>query len=126
MFKLSRYPALSTEMFTSIMEPELPPTDLGVGACNDRHRFNDDGWWGGTAVITGAAGAAPSLHLAVMFNGIFSPAARDQSVRIELSMPEKNRTIIDEVRLRLSLVNLFNYLLHNILCHSHLCLNILN
>lgn len=90
------------------MEPELPPTELGVGACNDLLRFNDDGWWGGTAVITGAAGAAPSMHLAVMFNGIFSPNARDTSVRISLYMPEKNRTIIDEVRYRQIPVKLLN------------------
>ncbi|KAG7308648.1 hypothetical protein JYU34_005870 [Plutella xylostella] len=97
--RINRYPALSTEMFTTLLEPESPPTSSGGGACDDfRLPGQEDGWWGGTAVVTGAAGAAPSLHLAVLYNGVFAPASRDQSVRLTLTLPEKNQTIIDETQ----------------------------
>lgn len=85
-------------MFTTVLEPEYPPASIGNGACEDiRSTSQEDGWWGGTAIVTGAVGAAPSLHLAVLYNGIFAPASRDQSVRLTLVLPEKNQTIIDEV-----------------------------
>lgn len=85
-------------MFTSLLEPEHPPGSFGIGACDDiRKPGQEEGWWGGTAVVTGAAGAAPSLHLALVYNGIFAPSVRDQAVRVLLTLPEKNQTIIDEV-----------------------------
>lgn len=93
-----RYPALSSEMFTSLLEPEHPPASFGIGACDDiRVTGQEEGWWGGTVVVTGAAGAAPSLHLALVYNGIFGPNTKDQAVRVLLTLPEKNQTIIDEV-----------------------------
>lgn len=48
-------------------------------------------------MVTGAAGAAPSLHLALLYNGVFTPASRDQAVRVLLTLPDKNQTIIDDV-----------------------------
>lgn len=85
-------------MFTSLLEPEHPPDSFGIGACDDfRAPGQEEGWWGGTVVVTGAAGAAPSLHLALVYNGIFGPSTRDQAVRVLLTLPEKNQTIIDEV-----------------------------
>lgn len=88
-------------MFTSLLEPEHPPASLSLGSCEEFRQSpessKEDGWWGGTAVVTGAAGAAPSLHLAVLYNGVFAPAATDQTVRLTLYVPEKNQTIIDEV-----------------------------
>ncbi|XP_050351224.1 dorsal-ventral patterning protein Sog isoform X2 [Nymphalis io] len=97
--RINRYPALSTEMFTSLLEPEHIPTTIGNGPCDDyRSPGQEEGWWGGTAVVTGAAGAAPSLHLAIIYNGVFMPASRDQSVRVLLTLPERNQTIIDEIQ----------------------------
>lgn len=85
-------------MFTSLLEPEHAPPAVTRGPCDDyRMPGQEEGWWGGTAVVTGAAGAAPSLHLAIIYNGVFTPASRDQSVRVLLTLPEKNQTIIDEV-----------------------------
>lgn len=85
-------------MFTSLLEPEHPPESFGIGACDDfRVPGQEEGWWGGTVVVTGVAGAAPSLHLALLYNGIFGPSARDQAVKVLLTLPEKNQTIIDEV-----------------------------
>ncbi|GBP23181.1 Dorsal-ventral patterning protein Sog [Eumeta japonica] len=96
-----RYPALSSEMFTSVLEPERPPAVAGLGACDEsRAQLGrvDDGWWGGTGVVTGVAGAAPSLHVALLYNGVFSTNSRDQTVRLTLTLPEKNQTIIDEMQ----------------------------
>ncbi|XP_030040893.1 dorsal-ventral patterning protein Sog isoform X1 [Manduca sexta] len=96
--RIDRYPALSSEMFTTLLEPEHPPTSFGQGACRDyRAVDHEDGWWGGTAVITGVAGATPSLYLALMFNGVFpKTAATSHLVRVVLTLPEKNQTIIDQ------------------------------
>lgn len=94
-----RYPALTSEMFTTLLEPELPPPSFGQGACRD-YETNDqeDGWWGGTAIITGVAGATPSLYLALVFNGVFpKTVATSHLVKVVLTLPEKNQTIIDQV-----------------------------
>ncbi|KPI94408.1 Dorsal-ventral patterning protein Sog [Papilio xuthus] len=97
--RINRYPALSTEMFTTLLEPENPPASIVNGACDDYRTLGQEGgWWGGTAIVTGAAGAAPSLHLAIIYNGIFTLSARDQSVRVLLTLPERNQTIIDEIQ----------------------------
>lgn len=90
-------------MFTTLLEPDNPPMNYGSGACDDTQSFRgqESGWWGGTAVVTGAAGAAPSLHLAVIYNGVFPVGSRDQTVRFILALPEKNQTIIDEVFIRI-------------------------
>ncbi|XP_061716121.1 dorsal-ventral patterning protein Sog isoform X1 [Cydia pomonella] len=97
--RINRYPALSTEMFTSLLEPEQPPSVFENGACDDvRMPGQEPGWWGGTAVVTGAAGAAPSLHLALIYNGIFPPTGKDHAVRVMLTLPDKNQTIIDEIQ----------------------------
>ncbi|XP_032516989.2 dorsal-ventral patterning protein Sog isoform X1 [Danaus plexippus] len=97
--RINRYPALATEMFTSLLEPDHVPTSFSSGPCDEfRVPGKEEGWWGGTAVVTGAAGAAPSLHLAIVYNGVFMPAARDQSVRVLLTLPDRNQTIIDEVQ----------------------------
>lgn len=85
-------------MFTSLLEPEHVPIAMGNGPCEDyRASGREEGWWGGTAIVTGAAGPAPSLHLAIIYNGVFKPSSYDQSVRVILTLPEKNQTIIDEV-----------------------------
>lgn len=85
-------------MFTSLLEPEHIPKMIGNGPCDDnRTPGQEEGWWGGTAVVTGAAGAAPSLHLAIIYNGVFMPISKDHSVRVLLTLPERNQTIIDEV-----------------------------
>lgn len=85
-------------MFTSLLEPEHPPSTIGNAPCEDyRTPGREEGWWGGTAIVTGAAGPAPSLHLAIIYNGVFKPSSWDQSVRVVLTLPERNQTIIDEV-----------------------------
>lgn len=98
--RIDRYPALSSEMFTTLLEPEHPPTSIGQGACVDFPTMEyEDGWWGGTAVITAVSGATPSLYLAIVFNGVFpkTPSA-SHLVKVILTLPEKNQTIIDQVQ----------------------------
>lgn len=86
-------------MFTTLLEPEHPPPSFGQGACRDYGAMDhEDGWWGGTAIITGVAGATPSLYLALVFNGVFpKSASTSHLVKIVLTLPEKNQTIIDQV-----------------------------
>ncbi|XP_053609140.1 dorsal-ventral patterning protein Sog [Plodia interpunctella] len=103
--RIDRYPALASEMFTSLLEPESPIDLSGDSSCNDHYRPGQQDrpgqqeGWGGTAVVTGVAGAAPSLHIAVAYNGVFPPAqGKEQLVRVLLSLPDKNETIIDEVQ----------------------------
>ncbi|XP_059052840.1 dorsal-ventral patterning protein Sog [Achroia grisella] len=105
--RIDRYPALTSEMFTTLLEPEHLPPPPGNSACEDSFQpgqtslalTGQQEGWGGTAVVTGVAGAAPSLHFAIAYNGIFSPTPREkeQAVRVVLTMSDKNQTIIDEI-----------------------------
>ncbi|KOB79167.1 Chordin [Operophtera brumata] len=98
--RIDRYPALTSEMFTTLLEPEHPPPSFGQGACRDYGAMDhEDGWWGGTAIITGVTGATPGLHLALVFNGVFPKgASASHLVKIVLTLPDKNQTIIDQVQ----------------------------
>lgn len=102
-------------MFTTLLEPEHPPTSFGQGACRDyRAVDHEDGWWGGTAVITGVAGATPSLYLAIIFNGVFPKnVVTAHLVRVILTLPEKNQTIIDQVSMYFMSI-LLNWIHRNI------------
>lgn len=107
-------------MFTTLLEPEEPPTSINSSACDDARGLSvqESGWWGGTAVVTGVAGAAPSLHVGLMYNGVFAPNAHEHTVRITLTMPDKNQTvtIIDEVRSPLCSPYLVPYLTNYNVC----------
>lgn len=98
--RIDRYPALSSEMFTSLLEPENPPTTFSQATCRgSKDLDHEEGWWGGTAVITSVAGAAPSLYMAIVFNGIFPKTVNTSDlVRVILTLPDKNQTIIDQVQ----------------------------
>lgn len=86
-------------MFTSLLEPENPPTTFSQATCRgSKDLDHEEGWWGGTAVITSVAGAAPSLYMAIVFNGIFPKTVNTSDlVRVILTLPDKNQTIIDQV-----------------------------
>lgn len=94
--RINKYPALSTEMFTTLLEPDEPPIETGISACDNARGLSvqDSGWWGGTAVVTAVAGAAPSLHVGLMFNGVFGLNEHDHDVRISVTMSDKNQTVI--------------------------------
>uniref|UniRef100_A0A6M2DS97 Putative dorsal-ventral patterning protein sog n=1 Tax=Xenopsylla cheopis TaxID=163159 RepID=A0A6M2DS97_XENCH len=85
--RIGRYASLGTELFSSLLEP-APGTD--------RERMSGAG---GTAVVSTSVGATPSIHLTVLFNGIFSPDdGADVPITVRLELVERGLIILDEVR----------------------------
>lgn len=84
--QIMRYVALGTELFSSLLEPAPGADhDMMMGA-------------GGTAIVSISSASTPSIHIAVVFNGIFSPdEISDVPVNITLSLEEKQQIIIEEV-----------------------------
>ncbi|XP_017869500.1 PREDICTED: dorsal-ventral patterning protein Sog [Drosophila arizonae] len=86
--KIAKYTALQTELFSSLLEPAATngKTDPQLAGA------------GGTAIVSTSSGAASSMHLTLVYNGIFGVeeyADAGLSVRIEL--PERKELILDEV-----------------------------
>lgn len=79
--------ALGTELFSSLLEPAYgTDSNLMAGA-------------GGTAVVSTFSAQTPSIHIAIVYNGIFAPDEHfDVPVNITLSLEEKQQIIIEEVR----------------------------
>lgn len=84
--QIMRYIALGTELFSSLLEPALgTDSNLMMGA-------------GGTAIVSTSSAPTPSIHIAIVFNGIFTPEEYvDVPVNITLSLEEKQQIIIEEV-----------------------------
>ncbi|XP_017771665.1 PREDICTED: dorsal-ventral patterning protein Sog [Nicrophorus vespilloides] len=75
--KITKYVALSTELFSSLLEP-APGTDpvMMAGA-------------GGTAIVS-IWTATPSIHIAIVFNGVFTAEEKSNvTININLSLDEK-------------------------------------
>lgn len=73
-------------MFSSLLEP---------AAGTDRERMSGAG---GTAVVSTSVGATPSIHLTILFNGIFSPDdGNDVPITVRLELVERGLIILDEV-----------------------------
>lgn len=84
---IGKYPALSTELFSSLLEP-APGTnnELMMGA-------------GGTAIVSTSSGATSSIHLTLVFNGLFlGDEISDVPLNIRLESVEKRQIIIDEMQ----------------------------
>lgn len=84
---ISKYPALSTELFSSLLEaaPGTNP-DVMAGA-------------GGTAIVSTNSGVAPSIHLTLVVNGLFDPdETSDIPLNIRLESVEKKQIIIEEIQ----------------------------
>lgn len=84
--QIMRYVALGTELFSSLLEP-APGADqnLMMGA-------------GGTAIVSISSSQTPSIHIAVVFNGIFgSEEIADVPINVTLGLEEKQQIIIEEV-----------------------------
>ncbi|KAG5681985.1 hypothetical protein PVAND_011384 [Polypedilum vanderplanki] len=84
---ISKYPALSTELFSSLLEPG-PNTrpEIMAGA-------------GGTAIVSTNSGVAPSIHLTLVLNGLFGPdEVADVPLNIRLESVEKKQIIIEEIQ----------------------------
>ncbi|GLV35923.1 short gastrulation [Carabus blaptoides fortunei] len=85
--QIMKYMALGTELFSSLLEP-APGSDSNVmqGA-------------GATAIVSTSSASTPSIHIAIVFNGIFTAEEiADVPVNITLSLEEKQQIIIEEVK----------------------------
>ncbi|CAG9819155.1 unnamed protein product [Phaedon cochleariae] len=83
--KLTRYVALASEQYSSLLEP-APGTDsmMLAGA-------------GGTAIISTSSTLSPSLHLAIIFNGLFtSTETVEVPINVKLVLDEKKQVILEE------------------------------
>ncbi|XP_055909088.1 dorsal-ventral patterning protein Sog [Eupeodes corollae] len=85
--KVAKYTALQTELFSTLIEP-APGTksDQMAGA-------------GGTAIVSTSSGVASSVHLTLVFNGVFSPEEYvDAPISIRIESSERKEIILDEVQ----------------------------
>lgn len=83
--KVSKYPALSTELFSSLLEPAAdtrPEQMMGSG---------------GTAIVSTSSGATSSIHMTLVLNGLFNyDEIADVPLKIRLESPERKLVILDE------------------------------
>lgn len=83
--QLSRYRALSTEQFSSLLEPTM-----GV----DRSLMSGAG---ATAIVSASSASAPSIHLSLVFNGLFLPNdLADVPLIVQLEHQEKDYVVLRE------------------------------
>lgn len=84
---ISKYPALSTELFSALLEPSPGTnTETMKGA-------------GGTAIVSTSSGATSSIHLTLVLNGLFfSDETADVPLNIRLESVEKKQIIIEDMQ----------------------------
>ncbi|KAM8721053.1 hypothetical protein ACLKA7_006999 [Drosophila subpalustris] len=87
--KIAKYGALQTELFSSLLEAPLlangKPDPQLAGA-------------GGTAIVSTSSGAASSMHLTLLFNGVFGVEEfADAALSVRIELPERKELIFDEV-----------------------------
>ncbi|BFG03040.1 dorsal-ventral patterning protein Sog [Drosophila madeirensis] len=88
--KIAKYTALQTELFSSLLEP---PQSLPGGKVDPMLAGA-----GGTAIVSTSSGAASSMHLTLVFNGIFgSEEFADAALSVKIELPERKELIFDEV-----------------------------
>lgn len=84
--KVSKYPALSTELFSALLEPasETSPEQM-TGA-------------GGTAIVSTSSGSTSSIHMTLVLNGLFNhDEISDVPLSVRLESPEKKQIILEEI-----------------------------
>lgn len=82
-----RYVALASEQFSSLLEP-APGTDatLMAGA-------------GGTAIVSTSSSLSPSIHVAIIFNGLFTDRDFHRvPLNVTLTLDDKRPLVLQEVR----------------------------
>lgn len=83
--QVKKYVALGTELFSSLLEPAPTSNSLLMEGA------------GGTAIVSTSTVVSPSIHIAIVFNGIFMPdETHEVPVEVTLSLEEKNQTILKE------------------------------
>lgn len=81
--QLSRYKALSTEQYSSLLEPS-----------SEKLKMAGDG---ATAIVSASSSSAPSVHISLVFNGLFLPQdLSDVPIVVQLEHLEKNYVILRE------------------------------
>lgn len=84
---VSKYPALSTELFSALLEPS-PGTNPDSMAGS-----------GGTAIVSTSSGVTSSIHLTLVLNGLFSAdETADVPLNIRLESVEKKQIIIEDIQ----------------------------
>lgn len=83
--QLTRYKALSTEQFSSLLEPAMGvDRTLMYGAA-------------GTAIISVSSASAPSIHVSLVFNGLFLPNdILDVPLLVTIEHQEKDYVLLQE------------------------------
>lgn len=83
--QLSRYRALSTEQYSSLLEPTM-----GV----DRSLMSGAG---ATAIVSASSASAPSIHVSLVFNGVFLPNdVSEVPLIVQLEHMEKDYVVLRE------------------------------
>ncbi|XP_032668082.1 dorsal-ventral patterning protein Sog [Odontomachus brunneus] len=83
--QLSRYRALSTEQYSSLLEPTM-----GV----DRSLMSGAG---ATAIVSASSISAPSIHVSLVFNGLFLPNdVAEVPLIVQLEHQEKDYVVLRE------------------------------
>lgn len=84
--RLSRYRALSTEQFSSLLEPSLGVDWAAMSGS------------GGTAIVSATSFiSTPSVHISLIFNGLFLPNdVSDVPIVVQLEHAEKNHVVLRE------------------------------
>lgn len=85
--QITKYTALSTELFSSLLEPAPGTNPEQMSGA------------GGTAIVSVSSGATSSIHLTLVFNGLFLPQeVFDVPLNIRVESLEKKQIILEEVQ----------------------------
>ncbi|GFG28843.1 hypothetical protein Cfor_08461, partial [Coptotermes formosanus] len=82
--QVARYRSLSTELFSALLQPAAGTDSLIMNGA------------GGTAIVS-ASSSAPSIHVSLVFNGIFSPdEVAEVPLIVRLESLEKQQVVLQE------------------------------
>lgn len=85
--KVERYAGLSTEVFSSLMEP-AQDADLNLMTGS-----------GGTAIVSISSAVTPVIHVSLVFNGVFATDdTNDVPLNITLMLAKKQQVIMQETK----------------------------
>lgn len=87
--QLMKYVALGTELFSSLLEPSIGTDSILMQGS------------GGTAIVSTSTTISPSMHIAVVFNGLFTPEETyDVPIKVTLALDEKQIILEEIIRVR--------------------------